>query len=558
MFNKLKLKYVPVLCITVLGFIIVTSFLRPSADTKVSAAYPTISLDDINNATFTMVDGSHIIGKVGTQTFLFTDSVPNDGNSTFESPGASCSTNATIKISPSLKDLTANPAGNTLSANVYIPYRTNPDLPTCASPPVIVKSVGGINMRGSFFYKSSDKQITGLQAGGAGSGTYTQTTQNTNLYIRDSEAGKDCQDEILVSGNTARLYELATESEKGNFDSPPFAPDDAGVPTTTCYLLAVSVIYNTRDSNITDVQARINSGFYNFPFITDPEVLKILGGVPGGGGDTPGGGKATAKARNSCTNVSAEQGLALRFILCPFIEIMDGILNWLDNNIQSQLITPDYTKVGDNRNDDLHTAWGRLRNVALIVLFPIMLLMVVGTALQVSFLDPYTVRKAMPRFLIAIVFISVSWYITGFFINLTNAIGTGVLGLMTQPFQGGGFKLKDLIDVSGSVTTGIASLPVLGALVVNGTVTFGVIASIAFAGALALLVGFLILTLRQLLIIACVLTAPLAILGWIFPGSDKIWKIWKETFSGLLLMFPLIMMAIGASKIFAFIIARLQ
>ena len=73
---------------------------------------------------------------------------------------------------------------------------------------------------------------------------------------------------------------------------------------------------------------------------------------------------------------------------------------------------------------------------------------------------------------------------------------------------------------------------------------------------LAYLAGFFLLTLRQLLILVLVLFAPLAILSWIFPGNDKLWKLWWETFTKMLLAFPLIMLLIGGTRIVAYVISK--
>lgn len=76
--------------------------------------------------------------------------------------------------------------------------------------------------------------------------------------------------------------------------------------------------------------------------------------------------------------------------------------------------------------------------------------------------------------------------------------------------------------------------------------------------ALGLFIGFITLVIRQILILAMVLLAPLAILAWIFPGNDAPWKLWRLTFTKLLLMFPLIMVLIGAGRIAATIIPSQQ
>jgi hypothetical protein len=56
---------------------------------------------------------------------------------------------------------------------------------------------------------------------------------------------------------------------------------------------------------------------------------------------------------------------------------------------------------------------------------------------------------------------------------------------------------------------------------------------------------------RQVLLVALIVIAPIAILAWIFPGNDKLWGIWKTTFIAMLMMYPLISILIAAGKFVA-------
>jgi hypothetical protein len=78
--------------------------------------------------------------------------------------------------------------------------------------------------------------------------------------------------------------------------------------------------------------------------------------------------------------------------------------------------------------------------------------------------------------------------------------------------------------------------------------------STLFSAALVLLFVFFVLVARQMFIILFLLAAPLAILGWIFPGNDKLWKLWWSSFSKLLMMFPLVMAIIALGRVFATVV----
>jgi hypothetical protein len=251
---------------------------------------------------------------------------------------------------------------------------------------------------------------------------------------------------------------------------------------------------------------------------------------------------STNQADNSCEAKAAELG----WIMCPVVKLIDGALNWVDTQIQA-LLEIDKTSYTDN---NLHSAWGQIRNIAYIILIPIMLVMVIGTALGFSFIDAYTVKRALPRMVIAIIFIALSWEVTTFLIGFSNVVGGGVIGILTAPFKSSPpiaqLTLSELYQ--GNILTGI----ITGAAFVPAVIIFLWL----FGGTLLLFAGlaFIVLLLRQLFIIALVLVAPLAILAWIFPGNDKIWKDWWSAFSKLLVMFPLIMAIIAVGRIFAFII----
>lgn len=242
---------------------------------------------------------------------------------------------------------------------------------------------------------------------------------------------------------------------------------------------------------------------------------------------------------NSCET----KGGALGWILCAVVRGVDDALNWLDTQIQA-LLEIDNTSFN---NPQIKSAWSSIRNFAYIILLPIMLVMVIGTALGSNLIDAYTAKKALPRMLIAVVFITLSYYICTFLIQFFNVVGAGTLGILTSPFH----NLKDNLTLA-SLYKGSPIQAILA-----GPIAAGVVFMLwLFGGTLVLFAGvaFLVLLLRQMFIVAALLVAPLAILAWIFPGNNKLWKDWWGLFSKLLIMFPLIMGVIAVGRIFAVII----
>lgn len=260
----------------------------------------------------------------------------------------------------------------------------------------------------------------------------------------------------------------------------------------------------------------------------------------------------TAQDEETCETTVGYLG----FMLCPVIRMLDAGIREVDEKLIDLLEVPE-----DNFSDvRMQNAARRVRNFAYIILFPIMLVMVTSTALGFDFISAYTLKKALPRLVAAIIFIALSGPITLFMVDLANVIGRGIGGLILQPFLGSGaVTLSSLLTPTQGNG---ASAAVVGggfvSLIVLGPGAVGIALSYAFVTFLALFAGFAVLALRQVLILVLALLAPLAILSWIFPGNDKLWKLWWGSFTKLLIMFPLIVLLITSGKVFASIVSTNQ
>ncbi|MBA3758812.1 hypothetical protein H0X10_04270 [Candidatus Saccharibacteria bacterium] len=245
-------------------------------------------------------------------------------------------------------------------------------------------------------------------------------------------------------------------------------------------------------------------------------------------------------------------GGVLAWIMCPIASALDAVTGFLDDQIQA-LLEIDSTKYN---NPSLRKAWVQVRNIAYVVLIPIMLVMVIGTALGFEVFSAYTVKKALPRMVVAVIFITLSWYICTFLIHFFNVVGAGVLGIITSPFGDVPLSLKSMFeaDIAAGGSTILAGGIGIVWLFSAGVASLGIILSSLLGIALILLIAFAVLLARQMFILALLLIAPLAILAWIFPGNDKLWKLWWGAFSKLLIMFPMIMGLIAIGRVFAKIV----
>ena len=227
----------------------------------------------------------------------------------------------------------------------------------------------------------------------------------------------------------------------------------------------------------------------------------------------------------------------LSWFLCPLASGLESVAAGLDNAINGAL---DFNTA---KLADYKKPFDQIRNLALGLIGVAALVAIVSQAADLQILDAYTIRKMLPRLFIVAIGISLSWPLLSWFINLTNDLGIGV---------------RQLIYLGASHSGG-TNLTNGGATAVENILAIGAIASLGFVGllsfaataALAGAVAYLVLIIRQMVIIVLVIFAPVAIAAYMLPNTNKAWKFWWEAFSRCLLMFPMISALIAIGRVFA-------
>lgn len=275
-------------------------------------------------------------------------------------------------------------------------------------------------------------------------------------------------------------------------------------------------------------------------------------------GRTIGAGALTSNSnRKTCEDLS---GLTLAWIVCPIIEFVDNIIAGLDTAIQNLLI------IDKAQYDNPHVkqVFATMRNIALALIVPLMLLMVIGTALDFGPFDAYTVKKMFPRLAFAVLAIVLSYPFGVFMIEIANAASSGILGLISAAF-GNGNTSSNTITLS-SLLTGGESAEIFGALAVGtavsaavGTLTFGVLGSMALVAAAGLLIGFIVLMLWQILVIFGLVLLPIRWFLWSLGGvtgvGDKVDKLLWDGWLGALAFGFTFNTVLGVGRGFASMIA---
>jgi hypothetical protein len=278
----------------------------------------------------------------------------------------------------------------------------------------------------------------------------------------------------------------------------------------------------------------------------------------------PGAGAGgTADASNTC---EAKWSSPLTWIACPLFAIATGLTDSLISLFKDQLCFR--TEASNNAaikcdvtdTDSIKPAWSAIKNIVSALLVVIMLVAIFAQAVSVGPIDTYTIRKMLPRLIAAVILIQISWYLFSWVINTVDNIGEGLMNLFDTIFANasGGVNINDFYELLANAGVGIGTLAAANWVALITIVGFGIAALpalllLVFSAVVALLVGLAVLIFRKVMIITLLLVAPIALLLWVLPNTDRYWKMWWDNFLKVLLMFPIAVVIIEAGRMFAYV-----
>lgn len=271
-------------------------------------------------------------------------------------------------------------------------------------------------------------------------------------------------------------------------------------------------------------------------------------------GDLEGGKKPVDKGEEKDTTSCKPEGIG--WILCPISNAIAGMTDGLFKLV-AELMKVAPILGNEEYQKNLSNAWGTMRNIANIA-FVIAFLIIIFSQLTSYGVSNYGIKKMLPRLIIAAILVNLSFYICAILVDLSNVLGVGLQNLL-MGLQGQA-SLGSSPDLWSNLTAGILG----GAGVVAAGFTYTVLAApatlwAAVGGLLilmipalfAIMIAFLVLILRQALIIILIIISPLAFVAYLLPNTESWYKKWQTSFVTLLFLFPLMSILFGGSQLAA-------
>ena len=262
--------------------------------------------------------------------------------------------------------------------------------------------------------------------------------------------------------------------------------------------------------------------------------------------------------------VCYENSGKLGWIICPVISGISGIGEWLWGEVETnflQLSVEDFFK----KNDGIEKAWAIFRDMANVI-FIIFFLIVIFSQLTGVGIDSYGIKKILPKLIITAILINLSYLICVLAVDLSNILGSGLNSLFTSMASsievttveaspgasiaaaglgGGGLVLFSLL------TTPLGAVTLAGAIAAVGLTVLGIAISLM----VSILFLFLVLMIRNAGIVILIAIAPIAIVCYMLPNTEKFYKKWFDLLKSLLFVYPICGALVGAGKLAGNILA---
>lgn len=250
------------------------------------------------------------------------------------------------------------------------------------------------------------------------------------------------------------------------------------------------------------------------------------------------------------------------WIVCPVVTAgaaaTDALYTWISGFLVTQPLNMD-TGANDNTT---YIAWKIMRNLANIA-FVITFLIIIFSQLTGAGISNYGVKKMLPRLVIAAILVNLSYWVTAIAVDLSNIIGNNTYNILRNLPLGNISPQDNLAETitgwalggSAALALGIWGTPIaISAAGTLGIALFWAVAAIVLIAGLSLLLAFLVMALRQAMIIILIIVSPLAFVAYLLPNTEKYFNLWRKSLTTLLVFYPLFSLLFGGAYVASMVI----
>ena len=252
------------------------------------------------------------------------------------------------------------------------------------------------------------------------------------------------------------------------------------------------------------------------------------------------------------------------WLVCPTTGAIAHVIDAIYSMIQDILVV---NPISTEEGTPIYEIWKYVKAIANIA-FIIFLLVVIYSQITGVGITNYGIKKALPKLIIAAVLVNLSFLVCSLAVDLSNILGNSLRGVFTSIEEATLAKMSaEGVAMTGATVSAedIFNGVVAGSIVVGGiaiafeTGAIWMMIPTLLGALVAVVVGLFTIALRQAVIVLLVMIAPLAVVAYILPNTDGLFKKWRKLFVQMLVFYPMFSLLFGASSLAGFaIIANAQ
>jgi hypothetical protein len=210
----------------------------------------------------------------------------------------------------------------------------------------------------------------------------------------------------------------------------------------------------------------------------------------------------------------------------------------------------------------LYRAWTYMRSIANVAFVAAFLIIIYSQLSNVG-LNNYSIKKLLPRLIVAALLVNLSYFICSIAIDISNILGYSLQDMFIQIRNslvgpgGNSWNLMSWESLTGFILSGGTAATAGGIVLFTTLSTYGLAGSLflllpALVSALmAVLVALVVMAARQAIITLLVIIAPIAFVAYLLPNTEKLFDKWRGLFMTLLVLFPAFSLIFGGSQLAA-------
>lgn len=271
-------------------------------------------------------------------------------------------------------------------------------------------------------------------------------------------------------------------------------------------------------------------------------------------GDLVDGGKDKDKSEKEEDPPCQKESDSVSWFLCPVINAAGRLTDSFYGLIEGVMVVEPLTT---DRESAVFLVWQAMRNLTNIV-FIIFSLIVIYSQITGAGISNYGVKRVLPRLIIAVMLVNLSYFICSIAVDVSNIIGSSIggwLGGIQDSIITKNVNLaKSINAVSWSeftraLTAGGAFLGVAITAYSGVTSVFWAVVLALIGAIISLAIGLVTISLRQALVVILIMISPLAFVAYLLPNTEKWFEQWKKLLFQMLFFYPMFAFLFGASKL---------